>query len=447
MSGRGVRMGFVLVVLTAGGRPAAADEVAELKAMIREVRQDYEEKIRRLEARVAELESRETTEASSEAGAEASVGPRGVRYVGRHHGPVGQGGLVLENPFGFGNVTLGGYFDMEYRDLDGAESTFRQHRWIINIGAQPAERIRFNSELEIENGGPDTAGGDGEIHVEQAYIDYLIGEAVNVRVGAILVPFGRYNLYHDSDLQDLTDRPLAARDIVPTTWTESGAGLFGEWNPVIGGYEDLVVRYEIYGVNGLDAGFSDTGLRGGRSSLKTDADDGKAVVGRVVFSPALGQEVGVSGYHGSFDGDDNLLEGVGLDARFTLGDWEWIWEYDRFDVDEADPSVRDLPDFLEGAYTQLAWHFWPEFLSDTFLGRGFSDPKLTLVGRLGWARIGDDGDAGTGDNEEFRYTIGLNYRPIDSMVFKLEYQINDTKNEALEAGDGRGFVGSVALGF
>ena len=37
---------------------------------------------------------------------------------------------------------------MEYLNLNNAESTFRQHRWIINIGAQPAEKVRFNSELE-----------------------------------------------------------------------------------------------------------------------------------------------------------------------------------------------------------------------------------------------------------------------------------------------------------
>jgi len=36
---------------------------------------------------------------------------------------------------------------------------------------------------------------------------------------------------------------------------------------------------------------------------------------------------------------------------------------------------------------------------------------------------------------------------VDSFVIKFEYQFNDTKNETLEAGNGDGFLTSVALGF
>jgi len=87
-----------------------------------------------------------------------------------------------------------------------------------------------------------------------------------------------------------------------------------------------------------------------------------------------------------------------------------------------------------------------EFLDDTFLGRNFDNPTFTLVGRWDWAKI-DDGDSGSGDNEETRYIMGLNYRPTDSFVVKFEYQFNDTDNETFEAGDGDGFITSVALGF
>ena len=86
-------------------------------------------------------------------------------------------------------------------------------------------------------------------------------------------------------------------------------------------------------------------------------------------------------------------------------------------------------------------------LSDTFLGRTFEDPVFTLVGRYGWARIDDDADAGTGDNEEERWTLGINYRPVESWVMKLEYQWNETENEALERGNNDGWFWSVAMGF
>lgn len=435
--------------------PVYADEVSDLKALVGQMKNDYEARIRDLEAKIEKIESRQNaavehkfSEVPTVLKEEIKSETSQVEYVGRHNAPVGDGGIVVNNPFGFGNVSLGGYADMEYYDLDGSESTFRQHRWIINVGAQVHERIRFSSEFELEYGGPNIPNADGEAKVEQAYIDYLISDGINLRAGALLVPFGRYNLYHDSDLQDLTDRPIMARDVIPTTWTEAGYGLFGEFNPAFGDYEDLTLGYELYAVNGLDSGFSDTGLSGGRGSLKTDNNDNKALVGRLNISPVNGQEVAVSGYWGRYDaGNDQAISGIGVDSLNTFGPLEWINEYAYFGIEETPTVSSDIANYFQGAYSQLNYHFWPEFLRGTFLGRGFENPTLTLVGRYDWAKIHDDIDAGSGNNVEDRTTIGLNYRPIDSFVVKFEYQFNHSDNEILENGDKNGFVTSVALGF
>ncbi|MCB9748081.1 MAG: hypothetical protein H6755_06715 [Candidatus Omnitrophica bacterium] len=447
-------MGSILLVLFLAVKPAAADEISDLKAMVLQMREDYEEKIEMLEGRIQQLEqgrdrmvSERVAEIKKDLKEEIKKESINVEYAGRHNAPVGDGGVVVENPFGLSSVSLGGYADMEYHDLNNAESTFRQHRFVLNLAAQINERLRFNSEYEIEYGGPSSEGGDGEAKVEQAYIDYLINDKINLRGGAILVPFGRYNLYHDSDLQDLTLRPLVARDIVPTTWTEAGYGFFGEFDPVFGDYEDMTVKYEVYGVNGLDGGFSDTGLGGARNSLKTDNNDGKAVVGRLAVSPFLGHEIGFSGYWGEYADDGDAIKGGALDTFNTFGPFELITEYAYFDVEESPTLLTDRANFFQGAYAQLNYHFWPEFLSDTFLGRGFDNPTFTLVGRYDWARIHDDIDSGTGDNEEERYTIGLNYRPVDNFVIKFEYIFSDTDNESLEEGDGDGFVLSTSIGF
>jgi len=435
----------LLGIFALAATPVSADEVAELKRMVQQLRNDYESKIQALESKIERLEASQNNKVAR-LKEEIEEKTLNAEYVGRHNAPVGHGGLVVDSPFGSGNVSLGGYVDMEYKDLDNSDSTFRQHRWIINIGAQATDRIRFNSEFELEYGGPDSANSDGEAKVEQVYVDYLINDMINVRGGAVLAPFGRYNLYHDSDTQDLTDRPLVARDIIPTTWTEAGFGLFGEFDPIIGSYEGLLINYEVYVVNGLDAGFSDTGLRDGRNSLKTDNNDNKAAVGRLVLSPFLGHEIGLSGYWGEYNSTGDDITGGAVDSFSTFGPFEFVTEYAYFDVEE-DNAASDVANFFQGGYAQLNYHFWPEFLSDTFLGRGFDDPTLTLVNRYGWANIHDDADAGSGDNEERRTTIGLNYRPKDSFVVKLEYQFNNTDNESLEAGDSEGFVTSFALGF
>jgi len=434
--------------------PAGADEISELKAMVQQLKSDYESRIQGLEVKIQQLEAVQeqkvvdkVTQLREEIKQEIKDETLQVDYVGRHNAPVGDGGLLVKNPFGFGNVSLGGYFDMEYLDRENEDATFRQHRWIINIGAQLADRVRFNSEYEIEYGGTNAPAGDGEAKVEQAYGDYLINDMINLRAGAILSPFGRYNLYHDSDLQELTDRPILARDVIPTTWTEAGYGFFGGFNPTIGSYEDLLMNYEIYAVNGLDAGFSDIGMSGARNSLKTDNNDNKAIIGRITLSPFLGHELGINGYTGEYSGNENALTGIGVDTLNNFGPLQLITEYAYFAVEETPTATSDLANFFHGAYAQMNYHFWPEFLNNTFLGRGFERPTFTFVNRYDWALIHDDIDAGSGNNEEERYTIGLNYRPIDSFVVKFEYQFNDTKNEALEAGKNNGFVSSVALGF
>lgn len=436
--------------------PVWADEVEELRTMIQDMRRDYESRIQILEDKIDQLQvsqerqvEKKVAAAHAELKQEIADGSWKAQYVGRYEGDFQKGGLEVESPSGMAKVTVGGYMDHEFENFENTDSTFDQHRWIINVGAQLGERLRFFSEYEIEHGGPDASGG-GEAKVEQAYIDYLIEDWVNFRAGAMLVPFGRTNIYHDSDLRDLTARSLVARDIIPTTWTESGVGLYGEFEPRIGEYEDLVVNYEVQVINGLDDGFSDTGMGGARGSLSGDNNNNKAMVGRVVLSPAIGQELGLSAYYGKYNDYGDAISGKAVDFLSKWGPLELTGEYAYFKVNAPDfavSGITDIADEFEGYSVQAAYHFWPEFLTETFLGRGFEDPVFTLVSRYGWARIDDDADAGTGDNEEDRITLGLNYRPVESWVFKLEYQWNDTENEALERGKNNGWFWSVAMGF
>ena len=83
-------------------------------------------------------------------------------------------------------------------------------------------------------------------------------------------------------------------------------------------------------INGLNTGFSDTGLRGARGSLQTDNNNDKAIVGRVVASPQLGHEIGISGYYGDINGHDDNIGGMGVDFLNTWGPLEVLGEYAFF---------------------------------------------------------------------------------------------------------------------
>lgn len=425
---------MVMMMLFSSTLPAWADDVAELKAMVQQMKSDYESKISQLESKIKQLESSQTKE-MAQIKKEVTKNKMDIEYVGHD-----EGGVAIQGP-GDSQVTVGGYVDAEFANFENTNSEFDQHRFVLMVGAQVGERLRFFSETEIEHGGPD-ASGSGSLKVEAAHIDYLIEDWVNLRAGAMMVPFGRYNIYHDSDFNDLTDRPLMARRVIPTTWTESGAGFFGEFETL----GETMVNYQAYVVNGLDdTTIDDRGLRNARGSLGSDNNNNKSWVGRVGISPWLNTEIGLSGYTGKYNNNGDGIDGGAVDLNTRFGDFELTTEYAHFNVD--DNNGVDIADTIAGGYVQLGYDFWPEFLDDSFLGRSFDDPTLTLVGRYGWADIDDDADAGTGDNEEDRFTLGIAYRPTSNFVWKLEYQWNDTENEAIEKGSNDGFITSFALGF
>lgn len=445
---------------------ARAEDIDDLKKQIEELRQDYESKISNLQGQINALAAKQEGKVAQ---IEEKIEKKliDVEYVGRYEGPFKKGGLLIKNPSGFGNVSVGGYADIEFEGFKNSNSTFDQARFVLNVGAQPHEKLLFYSEFEIEHGGTNYPGGDGEVKIEQAWANFAINDWINLKGGIVLIPFGKFNLLHDSDIQDLTDRPLFARRLIPSTWTDAGLGFLGElpigeklnWKIL----PDFYLNYETYVVNGLDEDISDRGLRDARGSASNDLNNNKDFVTRLGFGLSRNLEIGLSTYYGKFgrsgnatrNGEDSVF-GIGSDINFKRGPFELVGDFAYFDFEEGALVDHDnsnttaevrAPKYMQGYYIEPRYHFWPKFLNNTFLGRGFKDPKLTLVGRYDWVYIADDGDAGTGANRERRYTIGMNYRPIESWVFKMEYQWNTTKNEVLERGEDEGLMASMAIGF
>ena len=447
-----------------------ADEVAELKQLIQQLRQDYEARLKALQDKIDVIaKNQETAKEDLEQKIEKRIEEKTIsaEYVGRYEGPFGKGGLLIKNPSGFGNVSVGGYGSIEFENFENSNSTFDQARFIINLGAIPHERLLFYSEYEIEHGGTNYPGGNGEAKLEQAWMSYNINDWMSLKGGIVLVPFGRFNLLHDDDIQDLTERPLVARRVIPSTWTDAGFGLLGElpigetlnWKLL----PDFYLNYEAYVVNGLDEDITDTGLRDARGSASNDLNNAKDFVARLGLGLNRNLEMGLTTYFGKYgragsatrNGNDDFL-GIGADVNFKRGPFELVgdfayWDFEDgalvdHDNDNATAAVS-APKFMRGFYIEPRYHFWPKFLNATFLGRGFKDPKFTLTSRYDWVDIGDDGDTGNGNNKESRFTLGLNYRPIESWVFKLEYQWNSSKNEVLERGDKEGAMASMAIGF
>lgn len=367
-----------------------------------------------------------------------------------------------------GKTSIGGYFDTDFNFPATGNSFFNQHRLILQVSSYLHERLFFNTEIEYEYGSVLGTGttDDGQLRIEQIFLDYKIQDYLIFRAGGLIIPMGRLNILHDSDFRDTVDRPLFNRFIIPSTWTETGAGFYG----LIPLNEDWEMNYEAYVVQGLQDQLSDgLGLRRARNSLSVDNNNNKGFTTRIGLSPAIGTEFGLGGYYAAIDANSEKNLGmVVADFNTAWGPFELLGEggvvmFDPTTQYAADPATALLPGSANqvsdvttpligpmwGYYIEGHYHFYPEFLRNTFLSDGFERPVLTAFARI--SQI--DTDASTlNQNDRSRFTLGLNYRPMTNTVFKLEYQWN-IENEAFIRNDpsleraNNQIVASVATGF
>ncbi len=395
---------------------------------------------------------------------------KGEENVPLSFGSTGSGKLIYAKPFlSAPKATVGGYADVMYNNLsrqnldNPSRHSFGQQRLVPFIYADITDHIKFATEIEIERGGvtaPQTGAGgtfgDGSMQIEFAQLDYLIHEAINLRAGILLMPIGKFNLLHDSPLNDLVDRPMVSRIIIPSTWFEAGAGIYGTLYPSSRSKLD----YELYAVNGMSqtAGtFTDLGTRGARGSVSRDRDDSKAIVGRLAFSPMLGIEVAGSGYHGQYRPatptvGSGYIDIFAIDWTLQRGPFEVIGESAWTRISRNINGTTNAPAGMQGYYIQGNYHFMPDFLKKWAPGHFTDASTFTAVVR--WEHVDTDTDdrtrfaAGGGNRRELeRLTLGLNFRPIEDTVFKFDWQFNTQKNATgLVNGGDLGSAGSPMNG-
>ncbi|OHB91640.1 MAG: hypothetical protein A2Z58_01505 [Planctomycetes bacterium RIFCSPHIGHO2_12_42_15] len=353
------------------------------------------------------------------------------------------------------NTYLGGYMDFQFRQDENGDGShgFDQTRFIPFIYSDISDRVKLAAEIEFEHGGVG-GGRDGETILEFATIDFLITDWINWRGGFILSPLGKFNLVHDSPLQDLTDRPLVNQFIIPTTLTDTGMGFFGSLYPS----ELSKLDYEIYVTNGVFHGLDESGksffnasrgLRSSRGGFEFDNENqSPGVVGRVAFSPFIGLEFGGSAYTQRYDdNNENQITIPALDFAYQRGAFELVGEgaYAFIETDDFATS-KGIADSMWGYYVEGRYHFMPPRLKSGS-PRIFTE-NSTFTGVLRWDQV-QTSEIKSGERLNWlrnRITPGLNYRYTEDTVFKLDYQINMEEKDMTDISN-NAFIFSVATYF
>ncbi len=304
---------------------------------------------------------------------------------------------------------IGGYGELHYENLDtddGRQKEIDFTRFVLFFGHQFTDRLRFWSELELEHA---ISGGDedGEIELEQAYIEYDLTPSQHVRGGMFLIPVGILNETHEPPTFYGVKRNPVERNIIPTTWWAGGAELTGEiapgWSYNFGVHE------------GLDT--DSYNIRSGRQKTSNaDAHD-LASTARVKWNGIAGVELAATLQY-----QENITQGLDNDAS------AWLYEahadvqrgpfglrvlYARWDID-GDGARAVGRDEQDGFYIEPSYKLVPEF---------------GVFARYSqW-----DNEAGSSsDSEKKQYNAGFNYWPHPDVVLKADYQHQDNEGNVDE---------------
>ena len=342
-----------------------------------------------------------------------------------------------------GRTVVGGYLEFHARlqRVDGAneDSGFEAKRWNIFTATEVSDFVRVSAELEFEEGGE-------EITLEFAAIDFRIAPAFTIRGGMLLSPIGRFNLAHDSPLNEFTDRPLVSTEILGTALSEPGLGVLGLFPVGSGGR----ITYQVYAVNGFHAGLIEDSPDGtriplGRGNVE-DNNASPAIVGRLAWSPSLNFELGISAHHGAY----NVFEGDGLrvderrDVTIGVVDLEAAVAGFRLTGEAALANI-DVPATLrdifaskqQGLYVEVLRDFgqaWVATLPASFFSVGV---RLDIV---------DLNADRPGDNTR-QVTLGINFRPTEDTAFKLDYLRGTGRDVFNNPSDHAGILFSIATYF
>lgn len=311
---------------------------------------------------------------------------------------------------GKGATTIGGYGEMHYNNLnnkkaggsDKKEMDF--HRFVMFLGHEFSNKIRFWSELEVEHAViQDTTNGSngGEVAIEQAFVEFDLNSNMSARAGILLVPVGILNETHEPSTFYGVERNNVEKYIIPTTWSEGGVSLTGRFADSFS--YDLAVH------SGLQiTAANNYAIRGGRQDVSNAPANNLAATVRInwvgmpglVIGAAIQQQTDITQSTNSNAGGANLISAHA------------VWQISQFTLRAlyADWNLSGNGPAAIGADKQNGWYVEPSWKFN---------PKFGVFARSSqW----DNQVNSNTDTQYDQFDIGFNYWPHEDVVLKFDYQ-------------------------
>lgn len=327
-------------------------------------------------------------------------------------------------------LSIGGYGEGFYTNYvnakDGAKDQIDLKRAVLYVGYKFNDWVLLNNEFEFEHATTGEGSEEkGEVSVEFSYLDFFLNKHANIRAGLMLVPMGFINEIHEPVTFHGNRRPDVEQFIIPTTWREMGAGVFGQITPEL--------HYRMYAVNGLNAEeFRSQGIREARQGGSNALAENWAYTGRLDYTPSFapGLLMGGSAFLGDA-GQGNLFAGQKASVFTQLYEGHVQWHYRGFQfrtlgawghigdaglLSAAKGETIGTQNY--GWYTEAAYDIMPLIWKDSthYLAPFVRYERYNTIAKA------PTGFAADPSFDRRIYQGGLTYKPIPQIAIKADYR-------------------------
>jgi len=327
-------------------------------------------------------------------------------------------------------VTLGGYVEANtaYFSENGVKEglSFQLPRLTLFVASTIRNRIKFLSEIELEEGGK-------EINIEFASVDVEFHPLLNLRGGVIMNPIGSFNQNHDGPKWEFISRPISSTTIIPSTWSTVGFGFYGKY-----ARNEWVWAYEAYLSNGFDDKIINNSEN--RTWMPATKDNPERFEESFNGSPLVTLktairhrkfgEVGLSwmgGVYNKFREDGIELDKkrrvdfLAIDFNTIAPHWntyingEWVWAF----IDVPDTYSQQFGNRQQGGFIDIVQPVVKRTMLD------WENATINLALRLEYADYNVGKFKQTGGNIYDQVTAivpGISFRPSAQTVFRANYR-------------------------
>ncbi|MGC4062457.1 MAG: porin [Aquabacterium sp.] len=332
-------------------------------------------------------------------------------------------------------TVLTGYGEIAYnnynRDKSNNQADLR--RFVLGLQHRFDAKTKLVTELEVEHT-VSSASDEGEVEVEQAYIERQLSNQWALRAGLFLMPAGLLNENHEPTAYYGVERNFVETAIIPSTWREGGLQLVGNLDNGLTIQGGLSTGFNMSKWAFDDSETAESPLGATHQELSNAKAKEPAVFAAVNWRGVPGLLLGASWFSGNGTQARTVEPGQGLHvtlwdlhARYMVAGLDLSTVYTRgtiggtADINTRNPGVGPdwypIPKRFDGAYVQAAYKLWAH--DDLALSPFVRLERFNT--RKSFADVGEGLTAPAQPSEQVA-TLGANLNVGQGLVFKVDVQ-------------------------